>query len=88
LILNLQSLERALSDKQIAGNITKIAIHNWKWQLETGQNPFESFLMTKVNGLINCTSLQLSIKRRSILKRMNTHFKETMIKTSWSLQKT
>jgi hypothetical protein len=37
-ILNLQSLERALSDKQI----TKIAIHHWKWQLATGKNPFES----------------------------------------------
>ena len=35
-ILNLQLLERALSDNQMAGTITKTAIHHWKWQLGTG----------------------------------------------------
>jgi hypothetical protein len=41
-ILNLQLLERALSDKQMAGTITQIAIHHWKWQQGTGQSPFVS----------------------------------------------
>jgi AraC-like DNA-binding protein len=26
----------------MTGTITKTAIHHWKWQLGTGQNPFES----------------------------------------------
>jgi hypothetical protein len=41
-ILNSQLLEKALFDKQMAGTITKTAIHHWKWQLGTWKNPFES----------------------------------------------
>ena len=41
-LLNLQLLERALNDNQMAGSIIKVAISHWKWQIGTGRNPFES----------------------------------------------
>ena len=81
-ILNLQSLERALSDKQMAGNIIKIAIHHWKWQLGTGKNPFESVYKYPHDESKWFNELRKFIV--PILKRLNTHFKETMINTSWS----
>ena len=40
--LNMQLLERALQDSQMLGNITRIALQHWQWQLDTGNNPFHS----------------------------------------------
>jgi hypothetical protein len=39
-ILNLQILLKSMADYQLAGDITRITISKWKWNLGTGKNPF------------------------------------------------
>ena len=39
-ILNMQILLKALADTQLVGDITRITISKWKWNLGTGKDPF------------------------------------------------
>ena len=40
-LLNLQLLTKALSDSQLVGDLTWLTIRKWKWQLGTGNDPFQ-----------------------------------------------
>ena len=40
-LLKLQLLTKALSDRQLVGDVTRLTITKWKWQLGTGNDPFQ-----------------------------------------------
>ena len=52
-LFNMQLLERSLKDSQMLGNVTRIALQHWQWQLGTENNPFtlnKATHMMKANG--------------------------------------
>ena len=40
-LLNLQLLTKALSDRQLVGDVTRLTIRKWKWHLGTGNDSFQ-----------------------------------------------
>jgi hypothetical protein len=40
-LLNLQLLLTALSDSQLVGDVARLTMRKWKWQLGTGHDTFQ-----------------------------------------------
>jgi hypothetical protein len=67
-LLNIQLLLKALNDNQLLGNVTRSTIRKWKWQLGTGNDPFQDLTYQYVQDenkwlkLVRQFSIQNNVK--------------------------